>query len=242
MNSITHPILRRVRRALHKPGPDVTDLTRDVRRRLPKERFRTLFDVGANHGQSAKEFAKAYPEAIIYSFEPDPSNFVHLRASAGPRTRPFNLGLGATSGTFRFDNTSENDMMRHIASDQDNSDLPAIQFSTVDQFCSGNKITAIDFLKIDTEGHDLEVIKGADRMLRSGAIGLLMAEVSMSADNAFHVAFSEVHPHLEERGYRLFGVYEQVHEWRTRKPSLRRANVAYISPAVISRNTGAYTP
>jgi len=133
-------------------------------------------------------------------------------------------------------------MMRHIASDQDNSDLPAIQFSTVDQFCSGNKITAIDFLKIDTEGHDLEVIKGADRMLRSGAIGLLTAEVSMSADNAFHVAFSEVHPHLEERGYRLFGVYEQVHEWPTRKPSLRRANVAYISPAVISRNTGAYTP
>jgi len=126
--------------------------------------------------------------------------------------------------------------MHQIASDQHDSDLPEIEFTTADSFCSGNNITRIDLLKIDTEGHDLDVIKGAEHMLRTSAVGIVIAECSMNMDNTFHVPFCDIHRHMEQLGYRLFGIYQQVHEWPTRKPHLRRTNVAYISPAVIARN------
>jgi hypothetical protein len=44
---------------------------------------------------------------------------------------------------------------------------------------------------------------------------------------------------MEDRGYRLFQFYEQVHEWPTGYPHLRRCDVVYISPVVIERNRSA---
>jgi hypothetical protein len=35
--------------------------------------------------------------------------------------------------------------------------------------------------------------------------------------------------HLEVKGYRLFGIYEQVHEWMAHTPNLRRVNAVFVS-------------
>jgi hypothetical protein len=37
---------------------------------------------------------------------------------------------------------------------------------------------------------------------------------------------------MTERGYSLFGFYDQMHEWIKRSAALRRVNVAYLSPAL----------
>jgi hypothetical protein len=49
---------------------------------------------------------------------------------------------------------------------------------TIDDYCAEHGITFIDHLKIDTEGHDLFVLKGAQRMLRERRIGALQFEFS----------------------------------------------------------------
>ena len=64
-------------------------------------------------------------------------------------------------------------------------------------------------LTIDTEGHDLEVLRRAQPLLRRGAIDIAQAEVSMNPENTLHVSFSAVREFLEQFEYRLFGLYEQ---------------------------------
>ena len=47
---------------------------------------------------------------------------------------------------------------------------------TIDDFCSANRIPKIDILKIDTEGFDLNVLKGAKQMLSRGQIAFIYTE------------------------------------------------------------------
>jgi FkbM family methyltransferase len=51
-----------------------------------------------------------------------------------------------------------------------------VKCPTVDLFCAERKIKKIDVLKIDTEGFDLEVLKGADAMLKRGAVSFVYLE------------------------------------------------------------------
>lgn len=48
----------------------------------------------------------------------------------------------------------------------------------------------------------------------------------------------ELKAYLEGKGYYLFGVYEQMPEWPTREPHLRRSNLVFVSEAVIGTNRG----
>jgi hypothetical protein len=51
-----------------------------------------------------------------------------------------------------------------------------VELDTLNQYCEDRNIGAIDFLKLDVEGHELEVLKGATRMLNSGSIKRLQFE------------------------------------------------------------------
>ena len=98
-------------------------------------------------------------------------------------------------------------------------------------------IKHIDYLKIDTEGYDLEVIKGASDLLSRNAISFIEVEVSMNPNNTFHVSLEEVKKHLGQNNYFLFGLYEQVLEWKIKAPVLRRCNALFISGALAKQYT-----
>ena len=74
-------------------------------------------------------------------------------------------------------------------------------------------MTAIDFLKIDTEGVDLDVLKGGQSLLQSGAIPFILAEVGFHPNDDRKVLFDEVRHFLMPFGYHLFGIYDQNLEW-----------------------------
>lgn len=52
----------------------------------------------------------------------------------------------------------------------------AVSLKTLDGYCEEKNIQAVDFLKIDVEGHELEVLRGAERMLKGGRIGIIQFE------------------------------------------------------------------
>lgn len=222
----------RIHRLLHEPRGVSAD--RDIRRALPATTISTIFDVGANIGQSARRFRQAFPAATIFSFEPDPENFIKLQAS-GVHSRCLNIALGDRAGQYRFDNSASS-VLRHLADDQSNEAFPFVAVSTVDAMAKELGVDAIDYLKIDTEGNDLAVLKGAQTMLNGGKVAIIETECSASCDNRYHAALFDVHSLLEEHGLRLFGIYNQVHEWPDKRPNLRRVNVVYISPQVIEDN------
>jgi FkbM family methyltransferase len=218
--------------------PDGTHIFFDIKRRLRNENFGLFFDVGANVGQSVRQFLTEFPGAKILAFEPDPDTFKKLEATVQkmPGVEALNFGFSRQSGVVRFDNTSPVIEMHRLADNQQDTSLPLVRFSTIDEFCAEKGIGNIDYLKIDTEGHDLDVLNGAAENLKRGAIGLAVAECSMNSDNPGISAFFDVHQYMDQFGYRLFGVYEQTPGTFTSRPQLRRANCVYISPAVIARN------
>lgn len=206
-------------------------LARDIKRLLPDLPMQRIFDVGANQGQTAIQCAIAFPKARIDSFEPISSTYAELIRNVARRKNVHchNLALGSEVGEANMitDRQSEHSRI-------DASGTTSVKTSTVDQFCNDHAIKRINLLKIDTEGHDLEVLHGAQKMLGDQSADLLEVEVGMNHDNNLHVHFQEFMNYLIPLEYQLFGIYEQQHEWKTGAPNLRRANFAFVSRRAIN--------
>jgi hypothetical protein len=95
-------------------------------------------------------------------------------------------------------------------------------------------------LKIDTEGSDFDVLIGCGDMLVEHCIDIIQLESGMNSKNTWHVQFDRFKEYLELKSYYLFGIYEQVSEWRTLEPHLRRANLVFVSQEVIVANRGSH--
>lgn len=191
---------------------------RDIRRILRATTIRTIFDVGAHVGGSAKRFRRAYPDAEIYAFEPDPANFIRLRLSGIERCRCCHVGLGDSIDDYRFDDRLPPDK-RRIADDQNDESLPYVPFSSVDKVVDHIGIDHIDILKIDTP-HSVSVLRGAKEMLECGKLSIVEIECAADVNNCCCTI-------LEQFGFRLFETYKR----KDRQP-----NIIYISPEVLREN------
>jgi FkbM family methyltransferase len=203
------------------------DFATDAGRRAAQVAFSTVFDVGANVGQSTLAFASLYPAATIWAFEPFDEAFRELQfATRHVNACCFKLALAAQPGTVNVELAAKsvnNSLLR-------TADSPAgetVQVATLDGFAAEHQISRIDFLKVDTEGFDLEVLKGAERLLCSAAITFVQVEAGMNRHNTKHVPFEQLKDHLEQRGYTLFGLYEQTPEW-SGEARLRFANAIFL--------------
>ncbi|GAA5525169.1 hypothetical protein Maes01_01734 [Microbulbifer aestuariivivens] len=202
----------------------------DAHRLLPEWQVNTVFDVGANIGQSAIEFRKAFPAATIYCFEPVQKTFEKLKSNTGnlKQTKNFLIALSASDGEGRI-TVNEQSTQNRITSVMDCSTTEQVKIRAIDSFAAENNIDHINYLKVDTEGNDLNVLLGATNMLTNQRVDLIEVECGMNKNNTYHNYFIEILDFLSQKGYRLFGIYEQKHEWKESKPSLRRANLAFIS-------------
>lgn len=144
-----------------------------------------LFDVGANVGKYSLMLRDAFPEAKIYAFEPNANAFKVFQEKLAEKVECLNLGMGADQKTGKLFTYSNQPSSSHASAFQDMfthfhkaDDLTTIEFkmTTVDRFCKERGIDAIDFLKIDTEGCELQVLKGALEMLSGGRIKVIQFE------------------------------------------------------------------
>ena len=220
--------------------PRGIDLSADLARWLPGFTAGVVFDVGAHHGQSAEQFLRWFPAARVLCFEPVPESFALLsqKLAGENRVRCFQLALGARPGhgVIRREGTPD----RYAIEEVPGADLPGVVISieTVDRFCVREGIDRISLLKIDTEGHDLAVLEGAEGLLARQAVDLIQVEAGWHPNNRSHVPVETFKTHLEGRGYLLFGVYQQVGEWPTDEPHLRRADLVFVSGELIRRERG----
>ena len=82
---------------------------------------------------------------------------------------------------------------------------------TLDSFCAADGINQIDILKTDTEGYDLNVLRGAQTILRDKVIRNIVSEASISESDAKHTPLKELMTFLEDAGFRLYSLYDLHH-------------------------------
>jgi FkbM family methyltransferase len=186
----------------------------DDMRRLSARTDPVIFDVGANVGQSVELFRNYFARPVIHSFEPGTAAFEELtRATAGvPDLHRNNFGLASQAGSRTF---IENELTNMSSLLEPGSDCwggikqtYAVDVTTIDDYCAANGIERIDILKIDTQGSEFDVVKGAEAMLRKGAIHLIYLEIIFSEMYKGLPRLDEVYGFLADRGYTLVAFYD----------------------------------
>jgi FkbM family methyltransferase len=156
---------------------------------LPHYGFRNnavFFDVGANVGDYSKEVIASYPGTQAFLFEPHPQTFQKLEnESALKAARKFNIAFGEKLEKINFydrsdisGGSSHASFYKEVISGIHNQNPVGfeVEVKTLDSFCSDYNILKIDFLKIDTEGHELAVLKGAKNLIAQQKIQLIQFE------------------------------------------------------------------
>jgi FkbM family methyltransferase len=189
---------------------------------LHSEKNLIIFDVGANIGQSSIWYAKSFPLATIYSFEPFPIIYERLQANTkrnkSIKSFPFALG----NKEKKLDVPEVNDPLCQTAKVEKqeiskNQKTNTIMIKTIDQFCFENCIEKIHILKTDTEGYDLNVLKGAIRFLSEGKITNILTEASIIAEDKRHTNLFELTQFLTKFNFELFALYDLEHSQKNGK-------------------------
>jgi len=143
-----------------------------------------LMDVGANKGFYSRELLKQYANHVseLHVFEPSKDLTKRFLNFNDPRVRVNNLALSNESGTAFLFKVSGNSGLNSLTKrrlDHINvhmNDVEEISAITLDEYVSKNNITHIDLLKIDVEGHELDVLNGASRFLQDNKIKCIQFE------------------------------------------------------------------
>lgn len=142
-------------------------------------RIDCVVDVGANEGQYASELRRIGYKGLILSFEPDPAVFERLRerTNADPRWLAFNVALGINSNpaSFNIMNVSLFNSFRKPSEKQTSHYQGAnkiyktitVKVERLDEIFSAlkneHRFNRV-FLKMDTQGYDTQVFRGAERI------------------------------------------------------------------------------
>ncbi len=171
-----------------------------------------IFDVGAHGGSYSLSAARIFgDDARVHSFEPAAAVYKSLRAATAgrPNIMVYNWGLGEHEGTvpLYFDAVGSQMASVHALAHARPRDSAAgrlteeIRLRTVDAFCDEQAISHIDLLKIDVEGNELNVLRGATRMIEAGAIGAIQFEFG-EAQIGSRTFFKDIHQFLSPH-YRI---------------------------------------
>jgi FkbM family methyltransferase len=174
-----------------------------------------IFDVGANIGQSSIWFSESFPQATIHAFEPFTSIYQRLTDTVAgrPRVHLYQSAIGKVDGQLQVASVKDPYYQcgQIVASTQPQGETERINIRSLDSFCQEKKIARIHILKSDTEGFDLDVLRGAETLLRAGGICNILTEASIVEGDQQHTSLFEMAEYLRPFSFYLHGLYDLHH-------------------------------
>ena len=215
--------------------PTGVNWLQDIQRGLALDPAPMCFDVGANVGQTVADFRQAMPDAHIHAFEPFSGPLASLRraVASDDRVTVVPRAMGSMPGSIDVipHKRSLMSSLVHIADRDSDQVAESIEIDTVDGYCTRNRIERIDIFKSDTEGYDLEVLRGATGLLAYRRIAYVYVEVTFDPGNRQNSLFGPILELLQHHGYRFLGLYETYPLHFYEEP-LVFCNAMFVAPAV----------
>lgn len=185
------------------------DMQRFVQTRAP-----IICDVGANAGQSLQRFKKTFPDARIYAFEPG-AKFSELQQKAAQvnHVKTFNVAVGSAPGRLQLRETGLSEWSSFLPLNEKYEVAEVVrqtevEIVTLDDFAATHQLDKIDILKSDTQGFELEVLKGASGLLDANRIDLVYLEITFEQFYADLPSFTQLFDFLTSRRFRIVSMYE----------------------------------
>ncbi len=192
----------------------------------------TVVDVGARWGAEQAWF-RLDPLARLIGFEPDATECARLNAAFDPTACRFvPSALGRRTGPATLHLTREpacaslfppNEWMRErfplLRPFIEPVGTATVPLTTLDHWAESEGVQRVDFIKLDTQGAELDILTGSERLL-AGCLGI-EAEVMFSPMYDGQPLFAEVDAFLRGRGFRLWRLDSLAHY--SERPSGRLA-------------------
>ncbi len=190
-------------------------------------------DIGANVG-SYTVLASAHVGAQTFAFEPVPAAFAYLEENISlnqiwGKVTVFNSALGAQKGSICFTHLLDSENRVALP---DEADTIAVSVDTLDAVLPNGKIPIL--LKIDVEGYETEVLKGAEKTLSNPALKAIIIEINGSGKK-YGCEEREIHQKLLQKG---FLPYQYIPEKRSlmAMESFGPFNTLYVRDVTFIKN------
>jgi FkbM family methyltransferase len=164
-----------------------------VMKRLSRDSFKTIFDVGANVGGWSKAALATFPNSIVHAFELSESTRIKLRENLGnQRNIVPGFALGSREGEIEYKDYGDQSMIStFVDTTLHDTKKPfskrTARITTGDSYLSSLGIEKIDFLKIDVEGAEFQVLEGFQQTLNDHRIRIIQFEYGYANGDAGHL-------------------------------------------------------
>ena len=154
-------------------------------RHVSPEKGDVIFDIGAYLGDSAIFFANYVKDkGKVYAFEPIKPNYNQLKNniefnSLSDIIQIENIGISNRSGTLKGVTSDEGGPWSFLGEERGDID---VEVTTIDEFVKSNNVKDVDYIKIDVEGLEKEVIEGATETIRNKKPKLAVAIYHNTSD------------------------------------------------------------
>ncbi len=172
-----------------------------------------VFDVGANRGEWRLQVIEHQPLVHLHCFEPVSA----LQLELNKKLKGYHVVINALAlshsigwGTFSYypKNTALSTLHRRVEVEKLLDLEPQfiqVKLEKLDHYCQIKRIKQIDFLKIDTEGHEYSVLRGAENLLKKQQISIIQFEYGGTYLDS-KSSLKEVYVYLTSFNYKIYRI------------------------------------
>ena len=204
-----------------------------------------VFDVGAHTGEWTRLALSINPGLTIHCFEPSRDNFDYLiRNVSSPNVTCNPFGLSSENGErplfiFRSAPGLHSLYQRRGLEDGWGLKTPreteTVMLDTLENYCAQRQIGRIDFLKIDVEGHELEIFKGGRSLFEDDRVGMIQFEYG-GCNIDSKVLLKDIFEFFAGMNYNFYKIFPDRLK-RFRRYDQRLENFKYQNWILISQNS-----